>query len=141
MRNATLDNLLSQQAQCPVGVACRRLAQAHRHALGLLLTIQQFRGRWRVALRAFQRGIEPLHDQSLANILDGPDATIKSLRNVRVFPMRSVRIGFEKNLSSPNFLGRPLQLSNNLTQELTFTIRSPDDILLVHLLSSMLPVV
>src|SRR4051794_3796374 len=79
-----------------------------------------------------ERLLKTLLNQSLSQPLNRSRSTGKCLGDTLVRPVRSVSVGLQQNLSTPNFLARSLQLLDNIPKLLPFLIRQTHHVQLLH---------
>jgi len=125
-------HMVRQQPKRPVGIPLRGLAQTHRDDLRLLLAVQAFLPRWGLTGLPVQRDPKSLCHQPLTKILHGLHAARKRLGDLRIRPVRTADIRLQQDLCSSYLLRRALELLDDVRQFLTFLLRQPHNILLVH---------
>src|SRR3990172_11977297 len=82
---------------------------------------------------ALQGGLQALLDKPLTDIARRVDMRIEGLRNLLIWPIRTIRIGLQQDLGVLDLVGGLLPATRHSLQFLTLLIRQPYDIPLVHL--------
>jgi hypothetical protein len=124
--------LLGEEMQRPMSVACRRFPQTQGDQFRFRLAIEFGRRGRLLSLLALQSELEAFGHQTLAQTLDRLHATIERLGNPDVGPRRSVSIRLKEDLSPTNLLRRSFEFLDNFLANATLFIRQANDELLVH---------
>jgi hypothetical protein len=132
LHDAQFHDLPGQQAQRPVGIAGRGWAQTGGDDLGLLLAIEQLRGRRVRPLDAVERLLEAAFDQPLADVLHRLPATTEGVDDLRVRPAGAVGVRLQKYLSAANLLAGALELLDDARELFPFLFRQTNHVLLAH---------
>ena len=137
INQAQLDHTIGQQSQRPICEPLRWLSQSHGNDLRLLFSIETFLPWWVLARLSVQCDFNSIGAQSLPQTLNGLHTTGKSFGNSGVRPAGATNIGLQQYLSASNFLRRTSESPTNFGQGVPFFLRKPDDILLLHVISSL----
>jgi hypothetical protein len=79
-----------------------------------------------------QRGLEACGHETLANVFDGVRTTVERVGNLRIGPVRAIRIRLEQRVGTQHLLGRNPSLLDQIVQHFSLSIREPNNILLWH---------
>jgi len=72
---------------------------------------------------AVEGDLKPFRHQTLSNVFDGFRATVEGVRDRRIGPVRSIRIGLEQNARAKPLLGRYPLLLDQTVQQVALTLR------------------
>jgi hypothetical protein len=81
---------------------------------------------------AVQGDVETFGHEPFPQVLDALPRTKKRVGDLLVFPIRSVDIGFEQNVGSPDFRGRSLQFFDDGEARLTLFVAQSNNVNLLH---------
>jgi len=105
-----------------MGESWRRWSQPQGDDLGFLMAVENLATHAMLRL-AVEGDLKPFRHKPLPNVFDGFRATVEGVRDRRVGPVRSIRIGLEQNASAKHLLSRyPLPLDQTV-QQVSLTIR------------------
>jgi len=104
-----------------MGESWRRWSQPPGNALGLLLAVEELATHATSRL-AVEGNLKPFRYTTLPTVFDAFRATVEGVRDRRIGPVRSLRIGLAQNTSAKPLLGRYPLLFDQTVQTVSLTI-------------------
>ncbi len=132
INNLQCDQFVREQVKCPTSITGWRPAEPHRNQLCFAFAIEKRLRRRCLAFLPVESLLEPSDDKTLSQVLDRLDSAMKRIGDFRVGPSGAIRIGFQQDLGSSNFLRRAFEFLDHFHASLTFFIRKSNHILLIH---------
>src|SRR4029453_1712445 len=111
---------------------CGGRTASERYQPGFCRSIQAGRTGGPLLFLPVEGGLKPLFDQTLSDPKHGIHTDGEALGDLCIRPGRPIRIGFYKDMSMSDLVGRCFPFSGQLCQLVAFLIRKPHDVLLVH---------
>ena len=120
-----------QKSQRPVGETFRRRPQPQGDAGGFLVSVEDLTTNSLLRF-ALECHFKTFGHETLANVLNGFCTTVEGVGDLRVRPLRSIRICLKQNSSTKQLLRRDAFLLEQNAQKLPFDIRQPNYIFLLQ---------
>jgi hypothetical protein len=127
--NLQRHGLCREQSERPVGEARRRWPQPPGHALGFLHPVEHLATH--ASLRfARQRGLKACRHETLAKVFDGLRTTVERAGDLRIGPVRAIRLRLKQHGGTQHLLRRNPSLLDQIVQHFSLSLREPNNIFL-----------